>query len=63
MEKYNLREGDTLSLTETDEGILIRPCRFDMSKLAPFKDKIDHSLPAPDIDKLRHAILDPDLRH
>lgn len=62
MEKFHLREGDTLSVSETEDGILLKPQRFDISKLAPLKAKIPADLPAPDFDVIRHAALDPNLR-
>lgn len=62
MEKFHLRAGDTLSVSETDGGIVIKPHRFDVSRLAPLKTKIPSDLPAPDFDAIRHAALDPDLR-
>jgi len=62
MEKLHLRAGDTLSVSETENGILIQPHRFDVSKLAPLKGRISSDLPPPDLDSIRHAALDPDLR-
>ena len=62
MEKLRLREGDTLSISETDDGFLIRPHRFDPDKLAPLRSKIRPDLPSPDMQELRHAALDPSLR-
>lgn len=62
MEKLQLRAGDTLSLSETAEGILIKPHRFDISKLAPLRGKIPSDLPSPDFDEIRHASLQPHLR-
>lgn len=62
MEKFHLRAGDTLTVSETDGGIVIKPHRFDVSKLAPLKTKVSSDLPAPNFDAIRHAALDPDLR-
>jgi len=62
VEKLHLKEGDALSISETPEGILIRPHRFDPTKLAPLKGKIRSDLPAPDLEAIRHASLDPNLR-
>ena len=62
MENLRLCAGDKLSIAETDEGIMIKPHRFDTSKLAPLRDKIPSDLPPPDFDAIRHAALDPNLR-
>lgn len=62
MEKFHLRAGDTLSLSETEEGILIRPNRFEPEAFAPLRGKIDASLPKPNYDEIRHATLDENLR-
>ena len=62
MEKLHLHEGDTLTLSETKEGILIKPHRFDMDGFAPLKSKIKKDLPAPDLDSIRHAALNENLR-
>lgn len=62
MDKFHLREGDTLDISETENGILIKPHRFDISKLAPLRAKIPANLPEPDFDAIRHAALDPNLR-
>ena len=62
MEKLHLHEGDKLELSETEQGILIKPHRFDINDLAPLKSKIDKNLSTPDIDSIRHAALDENLR-
>jgi AbrB family looped-hinge helix DNA binding protein len=62
MERLRLKAGDTLSLQEVSEGILVRPRRFDLASLAPLRGKIGKSLPPPDYDQIRHAALDPRLR-
>lgn len=63
MQRLNLKEGDTLQISETNDGIVIRPLRFDINKLAPLRSKIDMNLPPPDIDEMRHAyVLDPSLQ-
>lgn len=63
MEHFHLKAGDTLSVTETPEGILIRPRRFDISNFAPLKGLVQPDLPAPDIEAMRHAAIDhPELR-
>jgi AbrB family looped-hinge helix DNA binding protein len=62
MEKLRLREGDRLSVSETEAGILIQPHRFDPSKLAPLRAKIPTDLPPPDLEQIRHAALDTHLR-
>ena len=62
MEKLHLHEGDTLILSETEDGILIKPHRFDMDGFAPLKSKIKKDLPTPDIDSIRHAALNENLR-
>jgi AbrB family looped-hinge helix DNA binding protein len=62
MERLRLKEGDTLSISETDEGILIKPHRFNIEKLAPLKKLVAQNLPAPNLDEIRHAALDSNLR-
>ena len=62
VESLHLKPGDTLTVQETKNGILIRPNRFDISKLAPLREKISPKLPAPDFNSVRNAIVDPDLR-
>lgn len=62
MEKLHLKEGDTLSISETNEGILIKPHRFDIEKLAPLKKLVTKTQASPKIDDIRHAALDPKLR-
>ena len=62
MKKLHLHEGDKLELSETDEGILIKPHRFDSSNFAALKSKIDEDLSAPDMDSIRYATLDENLR-
>ncbi len=62
MKKLHLREGDVLSLSESKEGIVIKPHRFDPAKLAPLRGKIRAGLPEPDFETVRHAALDPRLR-
>ena len=55
VEKLHLKEGDTLQISETPEGILVRPHRFDPHKLAPLRNKIQSDLSAPDLEAIRHA--------
>ena len=62
VEKLHLKAGDSLAVQETEDGILIRPHRFDISRLAPLREKIAQDLPAPDLETARHAALDPRLR-
>lgn len=62
VEKLHLKAGDSLAVHETDGGILIRPHRFDIGRLAPLREKISQDLPAPDNETVRHAALDPRLR-
>jgi len=62
VEKLHLKAGDSLAVHETEDGILIRPHRFDVAQLAPLRGKIAQDLPAPNIETVRHATLDPRLR-
>jgi len=62
VEKLHLKAGDSLAVQETEDGILIRPHRFEVSRLAPLREKISQDLPAPNFDTIRHASLDPRLR-
>ena len=62
MEKLHLREGDRLSITETSDGFMLRPHRFDRTKLARLRGKFSPTLPGPNIEEIRHAALDSSLR-
>jgi AbrB family looped-hinge helix DNA binding protein len=62
VEKLHLKAGDSLTVNETEDGILIRPYRFDIARLAPLRGKICQDLRAPDYETVRHASLDPRLR-
>lgn len=63
VERLGLKEGDSLQIAETPEGILMRPHRFDPSKLAPLRGKIPPNFPPPDLDEIRHACAhEPSLR-
>jgi AbrB family looped-hinge helix DNA binding protein len=63
VEKLQLKEGDTLRISETMDGILTKPHRFDPGKLAPLRHLINADLPAPDLEEVRHAYsLDSSLR-
>lgn len=63
VEKLQLKEGDALQISETRDGILIKPHRFHPEKLAPLRHLINAELPAPDLNLIRHAAsLDPSLR-
>jgi AbrB family looped-hinge helix DNA binding protein len=62
MDRFHLCAGDTLSISETSDGILIKPHRFDTTKLAPLKGKIEPNLPPPDFNQIRDAALNPNLR-
>jgi AbrB family looped-hinge helix DNA binding protein len=62
--KLRIKQGDLLQITETPEGFMIKPHRFNLDKLAPLRDKIAPGLPAPDFESIRHAsTIDPDLRY
>jgi len=63
VEKLQLKEGDALQISETRDGILIKPHRFHPEKLAPLRHLINGDLPAPDLEEIRHAYtLDASLR-
>ena len=62
VESLHLKAGDSLTVQETKNGILIRPNRFDISRLAPLREKISPTFPAPDFNSVRNAIVDPNLR-
>lgn len=62
-EKLQLKQGDALHISETRDGILIKPHRFQLKKLAPLRHLIKADLPAPDLKAIRHACtLDARLR-
>ncbi len=62
MEHLRLRAGDTLVLSETKDGVLIRPRRLSKEKLAPLRNQVSEDCPPLDLNAVRHAKLDPDLR-
>lgn len=62
VEKLHLKAGDSLTVHETEDGILIRPHRFDIASLAPLRKVISQDLPAPNYETVRHAALDPRFR-
>lgn len=62
MESLRIRQGDTLMLIETENGLLLKARRFDAGSLAPLRDKFPSDLPAPDLEALRHAARDASLR-
>jgi AbrB family looped-hinge helix DNA binding protein len=62
MDKYNLRAGDSLVLTETEEGIMIKPHRFNKEMWAPLRAKIALNTPALNLEELRHAAQNSNLR-
>lgn len=63
VEKLRLKTGDTMRISETPDGILIRPHRFQLEKLASLRHLIREDLPAPELDEVLHAYaIDPSLR-
>ena len=60
-EQLHLKAGDSLVLTETPDGVLMRPRRFDDEQMAPLKDKI-RKAGTLDLEAIRHAAQDPALR-
>ena len=54
--------GDTLELTETPEGFLLRPRRIDHSRLGTLREKIPEGHPSFDIRTFRDRPYDPALR-
>lgn len=62
MEALHIRQGDTLILTETANGLLLKSRQFDVGKLAPLRGKFSADLPMPDLEAIRHAAQDPSLR-
>lgn len=61
VEQLNLKGGDSLVLTETPDGVLMRPRRFEDEQMAPLKGKIRNTKPL-DLESVRHAAQDPTLR-
>ncbi|MDP0501155.1 MAG: AbrB/MazE/SpoVT family DNA-binding domain-containing protein [Verrucomicrobiota bacterium JB022] len=63
MEQLNLKEGDVLELTETAEGVLLRPSTFSTEGFGSLKHLIPSGLPPLDLEKVRYeAASDPSLR-
>lgn len=54
--------GDTLELTETPEGFLLRPRRIDYSRLGTLREKISRGRPSFDIQTFRDRSYDSALR-
>jgi len=46
-ERLHLKPGDCLGVEETENGLLIRPQRFDRSRLAPLSHLISQKPPEP----------------
>lgn len=61
VEQLHLKAGDNLVLTETPDGVLMRPRRFDDARMAPLKGQIHKASPL-DLESIRHAAQDPALR-
>ena len=62
MEQLKLKAGDSLVLSETDDGVIIRPRRFSREQLAPLRNQIPENFPLLELDAVRHAAHDPSLR-
>ena len=61
VEQLHLKAGDSLVLTETPDGVLMRPRRFDDAQMAPLRGKIRNTNPL-DLDSVRYAAQDSTLR-
>lgn len=61
-ERLHLRKGAVLQLTETPQGLVLRPHRFASENLAPLRALIDPTLPSPDFEQIRAAAHGPRLR-
>ena len=62
MEELRLKAGDSLVLSETKNGVIMRPRRFSTSQLAPLRNQIPKHFPPLDLNAVRHAAHDPSLR-
>ena len=62
MEQLNLKVGDSLVLSETEDGVIIRPRRFFKEELAPLRSQIPEDFPPLDLDAVRHAAHGSSLR-
>jgi AbrB family looped-hinge helix DNA binding protein len=62
VEQLHLRAGDSLVLTETPDGVLMRPRRFEDAQMAPLKGKIRKTSNSLDLESVRHAAQDSTLR-
>lgn len=54
--------GDSLEISETPDGYLLRPRRIDYSRLGTLRDKIPPGHPPFDIQKFRQGTYDLALR-
>jgi AbrB family looped-hinge helix DNA binding protein len=62
LEHFKLKVGDSLELSETENGVIIRPRRFSRERLAPLRHQIPDNSPPLDLDAVRHAAHESDLR-
>lgn len=62
MDHFHLKAGDALILSETENGLLIRPRRFSPEQLAPLRRQIPEAFPPLDLEAVRHAANNPELR-
>ena len=62
LEAMGVGPGDRLELAEGPDGYIIRPRRFDYSKLGTLSDKLPSDVAPLDVGKFRERPYDPSLR-
>ena len=63
LDAMGVRPGDQLELEEGRDGLILRPRRIDVSRLALLRDKIPPGHEPFDLEKIRNEPYDPSLRN
>ena len=63
LDAMGVRPGGQLELEEGRDGLILRPRRIDVSRLALLRDKIPPGHEPIDLEKIRNEPYDPSLRN
>ena len=63
LDAMGVSPGDQLELEEGRDGLILRPRRIDVSRLALLRDKIPPGHEPFDLQKIRNEPYDPSLRN